>query len=302
MLPRHVQDQADAAKALQDQLIQPGLTEENPADSAAPEQLQEQELPEQEPGAQPVVTDLQPETRDAAYWRHRFDVLQGKYNAEVPALRKEISSLTEKLTSAEQLPASAVQRAQDAVSDLTEAELENFGPDLISLIQRVAGKVAGSSDSGELREIKGELDQMREERQQDAAARFWTELESQVPNFREVNADPAFLTWLAETDPLSGQERQQLLVSAQQALDPYRVAAVFKAFGKPAKAPEKPTVPGDQVHPRQTKAVATDLQQQRIWSRAEISQFYREKASYSAEQAAAIETDIFAAQTQGRIR
>jgi hypothetical protein len=187
------------------------------------------------------------------------------------------------------------------VADLTEAEIEEYGPELVNLIQRVVGKAVGGAEQGDLKELKSELGQLREERQQDATARFWSELEIQVPNFRQVNADAGFHAWLAEVDPLSGQVRQQLLVSAQQALDPYRVAAIFKSFAKPVS--EKPTIPADQVQPRQAKAAAPESQQ-RDWSRAEIGAFYRDKASgrYSAEQAAAIEVDIFSAQAQGRIR
>ncbi|MGP3789775.1 hypothetical protein [Pseudomonas sp. B392_1p] len=300
MLPRNVQDQIDTAKSLQDQLNKP-VEEQNPATEAA---LETQQDPELQSPAQPAALEPQPETRDASYWRHRFDVLQGKYNAEVPALRKEIATLTEQLAAAGTPSGeSAAQRAQSAVADLSAAEIEEYGPELVNLIQRVVGKAVGGTEQGDLKEIKSELGQLREERQQDAVARFWSELEIQVPNFRKVNADSGFHAWLAEVDPLSGQARQQLLVAAQQALDPYRVSAIFKSFAKPASAkPTTPTIPADQVQPRQTKAAVPESQQ-RTWSRTEIGAFYRDKASgrYSAEEAAAIEADIFLAQAQGRI-
>lgn len=301
MLPRSVQDQANAAKALQDQLNQPATEEiENPAPAAAPEP--EPQPTPAEPAAQPAP-EPQPETRDATYWRHRFDVLQGKYNAEVPALRKEIATLKDQLSAADkQQPASAVQRAQEAMSDLTEAEIEEYGPDLVNLIKRVAGSAAAPGNNGDLQEIKSELGQLREEKRQDAEARFWTDLETQVPKFRAVNADPAFHQWLAEIDPLSGQPRQQLLVGAQQALDAYRVAAVFKSFAAVAPKASQEPIPGELVQPRQARSAAPEPQQGKVWSRAEISEFYRNKASYPKDQAAAIETDIFAAQAQGRIR
>lgn len=299
MLPRSVQDQANAAQALQDQLNQP-VTEatENPAPAATPE-------PEPQPAATVPVAQPAPEpqaeSRDASYWRHRFDVLQGKYNAEVPALRKEIATLQEQLTAAgTPSPASAVQRAQEAMSDLTEAEIEEYGPDLVSLIKRVAGNAP--SNNGDLQEIKSELGQLREEKRQDAEARFWSDLEAQVPNFRAVNAEPAFHQWLTGIDPLSGQPRQQLLVGAQEALDAYRVAAVFKSFAAVAPKAAPQPIPDDQVQPRQARTAAPEPQQGKTWTRAEISEFYRNKANYPQDQAAAIESDIFAAQAQGRIR
>lgn len=297
MLPRSVQDQAKAASELQDQLNQP-VEAENPAAQAALKSEQDKESVK--PEAQPAI-EQQTETRDTAYWRHRFDVLQGKYNSEVPALRKEIANLTEQLAKADtDKSGTAIQQAQSAVSDLTPEEIEEYGPELVKFIQRVAAG-ASKGNGGDLSEIKGELDQMREEKRQDVEARFWADLEAQVPSFREINANQAFHRWLAQVDRLSGQTRQQLLVDAQHALDPYRVAAVFKSFAAEAPKAAQETIPDDSIQPRQAKTSAQEPQQGKSWSRAEITEFYRNKASYSKEQAAAIESDIFAAQAQGRI-
>lgn len=300
MLPRSVQDQANAAKTLQDNLNQPSDSNENPAQAT----LEAQQEPQQaQPEAQPAP-EQQPETRDASYWRHRFDVLQGKYNAEVPALRKELSTLSEQIKAAgSQESGTAVQRAQEAMSDLTEAEIDEYGPDLVNFIKRVAGNAAQSGGSGDLQEMKDQLEQMRDEKSQDATARFWVDLETQVPDFRAINADAAFHQHLTGVDPLSGMTRQQLLIDAQSSLDPYRVAAVFNSFlgSAPAKAPQQ-SIPDDLVQPRQSRSASLEPQQGKTWSRTEISEFYRSKASYPKDQAAAIEADIFAAQSQGRIR
>lgn len=297
-LPRSVREQADAANTIQEQLNTPATPDTIPNPAAEPA-TQDPVVEQQEPAAAQSAPEPQQETRDATYWRHRFDVLQGKYNAEVPALRKEINALNEELKATDRSPESAAKRAHEAVAELTEAEVEEFGPDLVNLIKRVVGNVGGSED---VEGIKNDLSQLKDERQQDATARFWTDLEIQVPDFRAINADSAFHGWLAEHDPLSGKARQDLLVSAQQALDPYRVAAIFKSFAGASQKSPQPAVPDDQVHPRQTRAAAPEPQPGKIWAREEITRFYREKSSYPKEEAAAIEADIFAAQSQGRIR
>ena len=297
-LPRSVREQADAANTMQEQLNNPAASDTDPnpaAEPATPDPVVEQ----QEPAAAQSAPEPQQETRDATYWRHRFDVLQGKYNAEVPALRKEINTLNEKVSTTDRSSESAAQRAHEAVAELTEAEVEEFGPDLVSLIKRVVGNIGGSED---VEGIKSDISQLKDERQQDATARFWTDLEMQVPDFRAINADSAFHGWLAEYDPLSGKTRQDLLVSAQQALDPYRVAAIFKSFSGAGQKATQPAIPDDQIHPRQARSAAPEPQQGKIWAREEITRFYREKGGYSKEEAAAIEADIFAAQSQGRIR
>src|SRR5690606_30005643 len=120
------------------------------------------------------------------------------------------------------------------------------------------------------------------------------------------------LAWLAEIDAVTGVPRQQLLTNAQQDLSAYRVAALFNQFTQtqPAAArpavPRTPQVPEEQIQPAQTRTGGDVLQpssQARIWSSADISAFYKEKAAgrYRPDEAAALEAAIFAAPKQGRI-
>jgi hypothetical protein len=307
-LPRNVQRQVDAANAAQEDF---NAKPENPAaDAVAPEPVEEK-MPEGEaPIAAQPAEDPKPvltadESRDAAYWRHRFDVLQGKYNAEVPALRKEVSTLQEQIKTAAAPTGDSLSRAQHAVSDLTPEEVEEYGPDLINLIKRVAGQSAQPSD--DMTEIKDRFKKMDEERLQDAEARFWSTLETDVSDFRQINSDPAFHRWLSEIDTLTGSPRQTLLETAQQALDPSRAVAIFRQFkGAPSDAKKKQSIPEDQIQPKQSRSNGADVSQSagKMWTRSEIAGFYRDKAAgrVSPDEANSIEQDIFAAQQEGRIR
>ncbi|WXL27754.1 hypothetical protein WG219_10005 [Ectopseudomonas mendocina] len=316
MLPRNIQVQAEAADAAIAALNQPEQ-EGNPAPAAPDEPTATEPT---QPVAATVPQEPAPqatEIRDAAYWQHRFSVLKGKYDAEVPPLQRQVSELTRQLQEAKQeLPAaSAPQRAQDAIADLSKEELEQFGPELIAVIQRIASKAAGPASTvgaAEVETLRQEVGQLRDERQQDATARFWTDLEQAVPNFRQINDDQQFHAWLGEIDPFSGVPRQQLLINAQKELSAYRVAALFNAYTQAtfaaAKPPgtQPPPIPPEQVQPAASRVGAETLQpatQQRMWSSADISQFYKDKAAgkYLPADAAALETDIFAAQSQGRI-
>lgn len=305
-LPRSVQNQIDRAAEIQGNLGKPVETE-NPAD-AAPEETGEQ--PKVEPDAQPAEKpkQVEPELADgkpASYWKHRFDVLQGKYNAEVPALRKEVTDLQKQIQEAAKPDGSAVERAQNAMADLTKDEIEEFGPELVNLIQRVAGNVAKSTQPDpEVQEMRDRLKAMDDERQQDIEATFWSDLETQVPDFRQVNADPAFHAWLAAFDQFTGVQRQQLLAQAQKDWKAAPVIALFNAFKQEGK-PQQRKVPDDQVSPPSAGGSGNaPAAQAKIWTRAEINTFYREKTSgrYTPDEAKKIEADIFAAQTEGRIR
>lgn len=316
-LPRSIQAQADAANTAIAELNQPPQTE-NPAD-AAPAQPTEPAQPSPTPAAAAPQEPAQQavETRDASYWQHRFNVMKGKYDAEVPQLNTRINELTRQLQEAQRAApaASAPQRAQEALADLSQEELDQFGPDLVALVQRIASKVAAPASpasTAELETLRSEVGQLKDERQQDATARFWADLERAVPSFREINSDQRFHAWLSELDAVTGLPRQQLLANAQQDLSAYRVAALFNQFtqfnpvaAQPA-VKSTPQVPEDQIQPGQSRAggdVVQPSSQLRTWSSAEISAFYRDKAAgkYSQADAAALEADIFAAQRQGRI-
>jgi hypothetical protein len=310
MLPRAVQAQVDAAEKLYEQMNTQSA-EGNPGELPAAVNADSQPAAEPKPQVQ---AEFQ-ESKDAGYWKHRFDVLQGKYNAEVPALRRENSELTSKVERLEKQiesaagAGSAVDRAQSAVNNLTPQEIEEFGPDLVNLIQRVAGNGAGEQES--LKNIQGKLDMLEKEREQErqsaheqsrkqAEESFLTGLAKQVPNWQEINADQNFLTWLDGTEPVTGERWQSLLDKASGDFDYYRVAHIFTSFA--GKQAPKSRIPDDIVQPSQSRAGNAEPVPGRIWTNADIGKFFKEIGKYSREEAAAIEKDIFAASSEGRVR
>ena len=256
------------------------------------------------------------ETRDARYWEHRFNVLKGKYDSEVPELRRERDELQRQLdeqrnqSGGDSGDQSAAQRLQNAAGELSQEEIDEFGPELVQLVRKLIDQSSGSNNGRDDRvdQIQQRLDREDEERQQHAAARFWTRLEERVPKYREINSDQGFLDWLSGYDRLRGTTRQQLLVEAQQAGDAERVADLFDSYlhesgGTSGAESAERRIPEDQIQPRQSRSTETP-QGEVIWTRDEINEFYRKKREgrYSADEAARMEADIFAAQKQGRVR
>jgi hypothetical protein len=58
----------------------------------------------------------------------------------------------------------------------------------------------------------------------------WGALASALPNWREINGNPAFHDWLRLPDPYSGVVRQEMLSAAFGAGDAGRVLAFFRGF------------------------------------------------------------------------
>lgn len=323
-LPKSVQDAAEKAEALQQQLVNPSTEDTHPEEQQNQQPVEEQSAqvqpepapePAEAPAAQPEPQSAEPSfDHDATYWQHRFQVLQGKYNAEVPALRAEVAELKAAVEQANsqvaQEQGSAQQRALDAVSDLSQEEMEEFGPELVQLIQKVVGaqtqQVSQQLDQANatIREMQEDKQQAEEEKQQDAQARFWTDLTQLAPNWRTLNDDVAFLQWLDGFDPVSSTQRQILLNSAQKKLDANGVAAVFNAFTQAAPPPAADTqTPEHLQQPPQSRASEPAQQSTRSFTRAEISQFYKDVKlkRYTPEEAAAIEKEIFEAQAHNNV-
>ena len=313
-LPKSVQQQVDNATAHFEPSENPGdtpapetgekqpdATENAPQSADTPNGTAEDRKRSQEPEKKPE------EAKPESYWENRFNVLQGKYNAEVPALQQKVHDLEAQVQDKDR-QISELKAAQSEQSgntsgipdDQLDKFKEEFGEDLVDFVKRMTSRDTGHNPKVD--ELEQKVHQFEQEKRQNAEATFWTALQDMVPNYLSINNDPAFHKFLAEFDPQTGKQRQQALVEAQQALDAGQVAGVFKAFIDQSQ-PQKPQIPEDQIDPQTSRATDTP-QGQTVWTRAQISQFYRDKTQgkYSRDEAQRLEADIFRAQKEGRIQ
>lgn len=256
------------------------------------------------------------DTKDALYWQHRFDVLKGKYNTEVDALRKDLKAANEKV---ESLNAEIEKLKQSGAGDgnvmeqlhgLSPEEIEEFGPDLVKFVQRVVqSSVKPDSEvAARLERLEQERKAEEEERREAAKADFWSSLKASHPDFSEVNDDVEFHRFLMGPHPLDGRRYQDHLTEAQHHLNSRRVIAIFDAF-KDAQAngaaPQK-SPPEEQIEPNPARGAGEDdarAEDKPSFLRSEISQFYVDAGlgRYSEADRAAKEKQIFEAQRAGRI-
>lgn len=316
-LPKSIRQQVEEANKHFDRPENPEASApapEAPAkEPAAPETATQPAKPEQ-----PKADDnkhSQPEDKAATdepkrsegYWEHRFNVINGKYAAEVPALRDEVRSLKQSLEKKEQELQALKDAPQGAsTGGLTPEQIakgkEEFGEDFVDFVQSMIAANAPKRDDSKVTELEGRVRQFEELEQQKLRTSFWTALNELVPDWQAINGDQKWLAFLAQYDPQTGQQRQQTLDAAQKALDADAVAALFNTFKKQQpKAP--PPIPEDQVEPESSRATSVP-QGAKIWTRQEIKQFYVDKTNgkYSADEGQRLEADIFAAQRENRIR
>jgi len=310
-LPRSIQQQAEMANAHFNAIENPEPDKGKAPDPAESERTatdtdaQSADTQAAEDAAKHSQEEAKPE-RDAAYWEHRFNVINGKYAAEVPALRDEIATLKQQLADkSSEIESLKAAPSTPETHGLTEEQLEQskdqFGEDFVSFVDRMISSKAPAQDTTKVAELERKIREIEEGKRQALEASFWTALSSLVPNWKEINVDPKFHAYLAQFDPQTGRSHQDTLVAAQSALDADAVAAVFNAFTNQPQ--QKPEIPKDQIDPPASRATTTPSAQ-KVWTGAEIKQFYVDKSrgKYTPEEAKRLEADIFQAQAQGRIR
>jgi hypothetical protein len=117
-------------------------------------------------------------------------------------------------------------------SYLTQNDLDNFGSEIIDLIQR-GSRQAMAPILDRLERVDEALgDQLGREMQ----LRLHQQVQQAVPDWAAINSDPRWLAWLSQTDPLNGVSRQTLLDRAVQEGRASSVIALFQAFQKEAAA------------------------------------------------------------------
>lgn len=234
---------------------QPALT---PEQQRAAAQAAQQAVPQPQSAQTPVTQQNAPVVGNDDQSEHRFKVLQGKYNAEVPRLHQQVKekdqtvrALQDQLAATQALlaglsqPPAPAQVHQDARL-VTDKEVTEFGADLIDVVRRVATEVVQPrirTLEEQFRPVAQTVQQMapvvqhtQQESQQTAVdlaqEKFYNGLDSAVTNWEQINIAPEFQTWLEQVDPYAGAQRGAMLAAAYKAYDLPRVVAFFTGFMK----------------------------------------------------------------------
>jgi len=311
---------------------------EKPANEPASESAEPAADPENkrpEPAPEPANEPAQEDT-----FEQKYRVLKGKYDKEVPRLHRHVrdlnqenSRLNDRLGRLE----GEIQRLNETPEKkepaLSQEEIEQFGPDLIDIIRRVAKEETGVVLDKNLKQVpEKKVDDPDTGVSESARRQMLIDLAKEVPDWETQNEDDDFLAWLDKTDPMSGRVRMEMLAEAYQKADGERLIAIFTGFQKenavvnPEDEPsdetpddetpseENPEQPlEDLVAPGTPKTGSAGAQNEsgkKIWNQTEIEEFYAYKNEFIKknpekdlpDKVVALERDLFKAQSEGRIR
>ncbi len=312
-LPPAVQAQVDRANELQKQL-------ENPKQDLAPNPVEETDtIINQE--TQPAPIEKQPESipaepeknGDVNFWRNKFNVVNGKLKAEVPRLSKELKitkqeniELKQKIealnNNSTQGSHSGEQSVDALLNGLTQAERDEYGEELLAVMAKVAKNNTPKADTQVVDELKTYVDQQKDDDHSNQQASHLAAIDKAMPDWRAINAQETWLTWLEGVDPFSGIQRQKLLDNANQAFNAGQVIQIFQSF---KNAFPSSVVPKDQVQPNSVNST-TPPGDETVITRAFISEFYAAKVrgDYRGkeDEARAVEVQINQAVSRGKVK
>lgn len=268
------------------------------------------------------------EDENSETYAQRWRSLQGSYNATVrqkSELEQRVQQMEQLLATLSQSQSSApaqTEKEAEPVRYVTEQEASEYG-ESIDVMRKVSREELVPV-AQRLAQIEGLLQQMQatvvpqvqavsQRQQMSAEQQFWSDLTNYVPNWREVNDNDGFQSWLLEIDPLTGVNRQTYLEDAQRSLDAHRVSAFFRTWlestgqasvaqsnPKPAAELEKQVAPG-----RSRGAGSATSKQPKTYTPDDIKKFFDDvrsgKYKGREQERDRIERDIFSAQREGRI-
>lgn len=273
---------------------------EKPADESPPTDQPkgiESEPPKPDDGSTP------PDPKSGDGLEHRYKVLQGKYNSEVPRLAAENKDLKAQLRGIEEkLEQLQAEKTREPL--VRPEEIEEYGEGLVDLSRRIAQEELSKKDVL-IESLKTKLESLEQVNAKSVEEDFFDTLNRSVPNWSALNADTRFHAWLDEVDELTGNRRQDLLSTAERDRDAKRVAKFFQAFEKTSQkqmtnanaALESQLTPDSARTPNAPPS-------KKVWTRTEIKNFYDlvRRGEMSDAEMVVIESDIQAASLEGRVR
>jgi regulator of replication initiation timing len=265
----------------------------------------------------PDDTDLKPgdvapddkSIRGQEDFEHKYRVLRGKYDAEVPRLTKQVRGLSDdnaRLNSEViRLRQQLNSQTSTAGEELEQKVSEQFSPELVDSVKQL---------------IQQSQQQQTSSSEDNVVVTFLANALGQ-DEFESINNHPEFMAWLEESDPLSGKRRMFLLHEAMEGAkqgieEGFRTALnIFTNWPGPVETPKADEPPAKES-PSLDDIAEPDIGKQspgnpdkapgNVITREYIQQFYDEKrrkpGSRTEEEWNRLEAEIIAAQSEGRVQ
>lgn len=283
--------------------------EETPTEpTPVAEEPEATEQPKVEP-SNPVEVDPQEEET----WQQKYRTLQGMYDAEVPRLHAQLKELKAQMKELQTPKVEEAPKPKERKKLVTDDDVQAFGEDLIEVQRKVAREVAQEFQE-ELEKLRSDNDVLREQLtktgSQVSEASFEQRLHRMVPDFDQINADPKWIAWLNEVDPMIRAPRMTVAQEAFNRGDAEGVAyyvGMFKQGMAPAQQPKGTNEELErQIQPNRSATNAAPVQPKgKTYSVKQIEAMFKKAADLGGrgdiDAARKLEAEIDAAYMENRV-
>jgi hypothetical protein len=275
VLPRKVKEAGDRAEA-ELQSLRNGLTTATPNQGTPPaEQVQPQPPATPNQGTPPAGTETINWQDEAQKAIHKYNVLNGKYVADVQRLRDENRSLSDRIQALEvrgaEAPSTGDPGSQAApTGDAPDWIKETYGDQLPAWVQQIAREAASSAVEPVRKKIESEDRNKHMQMEVD----FYNAIAEEHPDWQTINQLEAFHEFLATLIPGTSMERQVAIKRGQDELNPAPVIAQFSEFKKLYGTGEQRRLQSQQVPVPGGGGQLPSDGEIRSFKESEIAQFY----------------------------
>ena len=327
-LPKQAREQIKQAQEITDAMQVDADTREGKKQTEIDEFITglDAEAPPETVEETPAVT---PEPAKRTDWKQKYNVLQGKYDAEVPRLHEQVKALGVKVQELQATPATPKPVTPEVPTEFIKPEeLEEYGPDLLDVVGRKAREIVEVEYRPVIKGLETQITSLQSQLagtgqrvELQEQNQVFAQLDRDIENWRETNKDSAFKEWMSGVDPFSGRTRQALMMEAFEGRDVERVKTFFQRFeqenaavssngaaGEPSTG--EPTLNLENYVAPSATAGGTQQQgapqQKRIWAQSEIAKFYSDvqKGHYQKrpDDRKRIDREIGIAVSENRVR
>jgi len=232
--------------------------------------FEDQDLQDDEDGELKTPETVEPSNE----WKHKYDVINGKYTTEVPRLAERVRFLEGMLAGMGEVKPTAAS-ADSSIDDESVSNLKTEYPDIYSgVVSLVRSELASVTQNMDTRFKDVETSSTRTSQGQ-----FHALLDTRVPGWREINDDPQFMNWLQGKEKYSPYSRHELLLAAYDKLDLETVSEFFTdyaaATGKKLGYKQKLTAPSSSPRASTPKHDPN----KKMYTQKEIQDFYKNVAT-----------------------
>ena len=255
--------------------------------------------------------------------KHQLDVLQGKYNSEMPRYAAKVRELTDQNDSLKDELDEAKETVKAAEVDAEaykkylssdeQEDLDNTFAEFNSRIARgVTEDIVDKRTKGvdkRMDELQKKIDELNDAQYASTASRFWDEADRLAPGLKSANElnEPGWVAFLDQTEPMSHFSYRDIGVSAVGRGDFEAVANLYNLYKGPVK--ETPATPRrtaeSQVKPETSSSAPTTQSKPpgRQIKQSEIEAFYglAARSGLSPAEIAKKEAEYDQAAEEGRI-